>query len=254
MAELDLFAVNDVRRSANANTLEANLVNNIAQLDVGPLLNAGAQGQGASQGKSQGQSQQQGQGQTAGLRPAGPSDTNTSNVAGDLANQLAPEPGADVQHPASNDVAGDLANQIAEGGAAPTGQSQSSPPGQGQVAAVQGGGTGATIIEIKSTIIQEANGQQIATAVVEQQEQGQQPAAAPAPTEAPATTAEAPAPPAEAKPTEAPAAMPAPAEAQGESTAAEAAPKPETQPTQPPAEGMSAMVRIWLPNCIFELT
>ncbi|KAF2626965.1 hypothetical protein BU25DRAFT_75954 [Macroventuria anomochaeta] len=367
VAELDISAINDVRRSANANTLDnADLVNKIAQLDIGSLLNAGAQGQGASQGQSQGQSQQQGQGQaqpqgqsqglkpvgpsdintsnvgadlanqvaagnrptvgtgdintsnvgadlanqvagfgttpaaqgqapdqapgagqaqpapqaqaakaprpaaesqpvaearpstgaqaaaeaqpsrqgqSQGTRPAGPSDITTSNIAGDLANQLAPGSGVNGQRPASNDVAGDLANQIAGGGVAPIGQGQSSPQGQGQVAAAQSGGAGAAIIEVKSTILQEANGQQIATAVIEQQRQGQQPAAAPAPTEAPAiTTPQALAAPAEAKPTEAPAAMPVSAEPQSKSTAVEAAAKPETQPTQPPAEGMSAMV------------
>ena len=259
VAELELSAINDVRRSANANTLENEFINKIAQLDVGSLLNAGTPGQGASQGQGQqqGQTQAQPQGQTQGLRPAGPSDINTSNIAGDLANQLAPGPGVNSQRPASNDLAGDLANQIAGGGAAPIGK------GQGQVAAAQSGGAGAAVVEVKSTIIQEANGQQIQTLAIEQQGQGQQPAAAPAPTEASAMTApQAPAAPTEAKPTEAkpteakpteakpteakpteaPAEMPAPAETQSKPTAAEAAPKPETQPAQPPAEGMSAMV------------
>lgn len=378
VAELDLSAINDVRRSANANILENELVNKIAQLDVGSLLNAGAQGQGAGQGQGQGQAQQPGQSQTQpqgqsqglrpagpsdintsdvgadlanqvaagnrptvgtgdintsnvgadlanqvagfgttpaaqgqipgqspaagqaqpapqaqaaeaarpaaeaqpaaearpsagaqaaaearpsgpaqgqGLRPSGPSDINTSNIAGDLANQLAPAPGVSGQRPASNDVAGDLANQLAGGGAAPVGQGQSSPQGQGQLAAAQSGGASAAIIEIKSTIVQEPNGQQIATLAIEGQGQGQQPAAAPAPTEAPAMTApQAPAPAAEARPTEAPAAMLAPAEPQSKSTAAEAAPKPETQPTQPPAEGMSAMVNRDFPISKTELT
>jgi hypothetical protein len=324
----DLNAIND-RRSANANTLEADLVSKIAQLDVGALLNPGAQGQGVSQGQSQGTGQQLGQGQpqpqsqglrpagpsdintsnvgadlanqvaagnrpsvgtgdintsnvgadlanqvagfgtTAGVQnqtlgqspaaaaqpvpqaqaaearpsgqvqgPAGPSDINTSNIAGDLANQLAPVPGAvpgvTGQRPASSDIAGEIANQLA-GGAAPV--------SQGQVAA-QSGGAGAAVIEIRSTIIQEANGQQFATQVIQQAGQGQQAAAAPAATEAPvATASQAPAPPAEAKSTEAPAAMPVPSEALSTSTAAaEAAPRPEAQPTQPPAEGISANV------------
>jgi len=335
--ELDLTAIND-RRSANANTLEADLVSKIAQLDVGALLNAGAQGQGVSQGQSQGQGQQPGQGQpqpqSQGLRPAGPSDINTSNVgadlanqvaagnrpsvgsgdintsnvgadlanqvagfgttagaqnqtlgqspavaqeqpapqaqaadarpsgqaqgpagpagpsdintsniAGDLANQLAPVPGVTGQRPASNDIAGEIANQLA-GGAAPV--------SQGQVAAAQSGGAGAAVIEIRSTMIQEANGQQFATQVIQQVGQGQQAAAAPAATEAPAATApQAPAPPAEVKPTEVPAAMPVPSEALSTSTvAAEAAPRPETQPTQPLAEGINVNVseQHWIPN------
>jgi hypothetical protein len=300
--ELDLSAIND-RRSANANTLEADLVSKIAQLDVGALLNAGTQGQGASQEQDQSQPQLQpqnlgltpagpsdintsnvgadlanqiaagntpsvgtgdintgnvgtdlanqiagfdttaaarnqtfgqqpavgqaqaaaearpsGQGQSQGLRPAGPSDIDTSNIAGDLANQLAPAPGVNGQRPESNNIAGDLANQLA-GGAAPN--------GQGQVAAAQNGGAGAAIIEIRSTIIQEANGQQIATQVIQQQGQGQQLAA----------TA-----PAEAKTTEAPAPMPIPSEALSKSTAAEAASKPETQSAQPSVEGMSSNV------------
>lgn len=376
VAQLDLSPINNVRHSANENIIEAELVNKIAQLDVGALLNAGAQGQGAA-GQSQGQTQQQGQsqnqappqsqtsgqrptgpsdintnnvgadlanqvaagnrptvgtgdintsdvgadlanqvagfgiipaaqgqtpgqapaagqaqpapqaqaaeaarpsaepqpapqagsarpaaeaqmsgqGQNQGLRPAGPSDINTSNIAGDLANQLAPGTGVSGQRPASNDIAGDLANELAGGGAS-TGQN---PQGQGQVAAAQSGrtGAGAVIIEIKSTVIQEANGQQLATAVVEPG-QGQQAAAPAAPAEAPAMTAPqppaAPAPPAEAQPTMAPAAMPAPAEPQGGSTAAGAAPQPETKPTQPPAEGMSRMVRITPPAHVPLLT
>ncbi len=120
---------------------------------------------------------------------------------------------------------------------------QGQPQGQGQRPGAQNGGAGAAIIEIRSTIIQEANGQQLATAVVEQLGEVQQPAAAPTPTEAPAMTApQAPAPPAEARPTEAPAALPAPAEPQMQSSAAEAAPPPESQPTQPPAEGMNGTV------------
>lgn len=186
-----------------------------------------------------------GQGQGEGLRPSVPSDINTSNIAGDLANQLAPGPGVNGQRPASNDVAGDLANQIAEGGAS-AGQGQ--PQGQ-EAAGQQRGSAGAAIIEIRSTIIQEANGQQLATAVVEPGQE-QQAAAPAAPTEAPAMTPPQPpappAPPAEARPTEAPAAMPAPVEPQSQSTAAEAASKPEAQPTQPPAEGMSAMVSVQL--------
>lgn len=308
------------------------LVNKIAQLDVGSLLSAGAQGQGTSQGQTQGPSQQQGQsqaqpqgqslgltpsspsdlntsnvganlanqiaagnrptvgtgdintsdiggnlanqvagfgtppatqgqtpgqpqpapqaqaaearpsglGQSQGLKPVGPSDINTSNVAGDLANQLAPGSSTNGQRPASNDIAGDIANQIAGGGAVPVGQGQSAPQGQGQVAAAQSGGAGAAIIGIRSTTIQEANGQQLPTAVVEQQGQGQQPAPPPAPTEAPTMPApQAPAAPAGPKPMEAPAAMAAPAELQGNSTTTEAAPK---SPAQPPAEGVSAMV------------
>lgn len=384
--ELDLSAINDVRRSANANTLEAHLVSKIAQLDVDVLFNAGAQGQGASQGQQQGQTQAQpqsqpqsqprpqsqglrpagpsdintsnvgadlanqvaggnrpnagqgdvntsnvgadlanqvagfgttpatpsqalgqppaagqaqpasqgqaaeaprpaaqgqpaaearpstgaqaaaqappsGQGQSQGLRPAGPSDINASNVAGDLANQLAPVPGVSGQRPASNDIAGELANQVA-GGAAPNGQGQLSPQGQGQgqgqvAAAAQSGDDGLAYIGVMSTTIHEPNGQIITTQVI-QQGQGPQPAAAPAPTVAPVMAApQAPAPaapaatqaPAMAAPqappppsAEASAAVPAPAAPQSTLTAAEAAPQPESQSTMAPAEGMSAMV------------
>ena len=102
-----------------------------------------------------------------GLRPAGPSDINTSNIAGDLANQLAPVPGAvsgvSGQPPANNDIGAALANQIAGVGAV-AGQS---PSAQGQVAAAQSGGAaGLAVVEIRSTVIQEVNGQQIATAVI----------------------------------------------------------------------------------------
>lgn len=304
VAEFDLAAINNVRRSPNADTLEAEFVNKIAQVDVGALLNAGAQGPGQQQGPGQAQPQSQtpgalrpagpsdidtsnvgadlanqiaengtapavpgqtpgespaaaapasgqglGQGQGQGLRPAGPGDIDTSNIAGDLANQLAPAPGVNGQRPASNAVAGELANQIAGGGA---------PSRQGQLAVAQSGGAGLAVVEIRSTIIQEANGQQIATAVIEQLGQGQQQAAAPAPTEAPAppapqepaAPAQAPpaeAPPAQAPPAEAPAVMPVPSETLIRSSAAEAAASPESQPTQLPAEGISANVRIRLP-------
>lgn len=225
--------MNDIRRSANANRLDnLELDNKIAQLNVGSLLDAGAQGQGTSQG----------------LTPAGPSDINTSNVAGDLANSLAPESSPHGQRPAgaqSNDVAGDLANQIAGGGAT-VGESQSNP--QGQVAAAQSGSAGPVVVEVKQTIIQEANGQQIQTAIVEQQAQGQQPAAAPAPIEAPVTTTpQALAPSAEVKPTEPSAVMLAFTEGQSNATAAEAAPKPST-----PVEGMSVMVcTLLLITCLY---
>lgn len=324
LEELDLSATID-RRSANTNTLEADLVSKIAQLDVSALLNAGAQGQGINQEQSQGQSQEQGQpqpqgqglrstgpsdintsnvgadlanqvaagnrpsvgtgdintsnvgadlanqiagfGTTAGTQnqtlgqspaaaqaqpapqaqaaaarpsgqvqgPAGPSDINTSNIAGDLANQLAPIPGVTGQRPASSDVAGDLANQLAGGAAANI---------LGEVAAAQSSGAGAAVIEIRSTIIQEANGQQIATQIIQQVGQGQQSPAAPAATEAPAATApQAGAPPPETKPTEVPAAIPISSGALSASTAAaEGAPQPVSQPTQPPAEGISTNV------------
>ena len=348
-AELDVSAINQVRHSANANTLDhVELVNKIAQLDVGSLINAGAQGQEASQPQSQwqGQSQSQrpagpsdintsniaadlanqvaagnrptvgtgdintsnvgadltnqiagfgttpaAQGQTPGspvpgsqaqpapqaqaaeasppvaeaessrqdpsqkLRPAGPSDINTSNVAGDLANQLAPGLSVNGQSPASNDIAGNLANQIAGGDAAPLGEGQLNSQGQVEAAGAQSGSAGVAVIEIKKTIIQEANGQRIQTAVIEQQAQGQPSAAMPVPTEAPVMAApQAPAPAAEAKPTEAPAVTPVSAEPQSNSTAAEAAPKPEAELTQLPAEGMSAMVRGLLPGCVYALT
>lgn len=331
VTERDLSAMENIQHNNDDNNLEANLVNKIAQIDIGALLNAGAQQQGPGQAQPQGQTlglgptgptdintsniggdlanqvaanassstaqgqtlgqppaagppqlaaqappagapqsaagaPTSGQGQGQGLRPAGPSDINTSNIAGDLANQLAPAPGVSGQRPASNDIGGDLANQIA-GVGVPASQAQ--PQAQGQVAAASGG-AGLVVIGVKSTIIQEANGQQIATAVIEQLGQGQQAAAVPAATGAPALAAPqapappaqappaeappaeappaeappAPAPPAEAKPTEAPAAMPVPSETLIKSSAAEAASKPEAQPTPPPMAGMSGNVRI----------
>lgn len=186
-----------------------------------------------------------GQGQGQGLRPGGPSDIDTSNIAGELANQLAPVPGVSGQTPASNNVAGDLANQIAgEGASSGQDQLQGQLQGQGQVAAAKSGGAGLAVIEIKSTIIQEANGQRIATAVIEPLGQGQQQGAAAVPTAAPAIAApQEPASPAKAPPVEVPAAMPIPSETLIKSGIAEPAPNSEAKPTQLPNEGISANVR-----------
>jgi len=296
VTELDLSAAENVQRSADDVALESKLVNRIAQLDVGALLNAGAQGPGQQQGQGQppalkpagpsdintsnvgadlanqiaangtlGLAPAAGPPQAAapapaiqaaqpaapaaaasasgqGLGPKGPSDINTSNIAGDLANQLAPVPGAvsgvSGQPPANNDIGAALANQIAGVGAV-AGQS---PSAQGEVAAAQSGGAaGLAVVEIRSTIIQEVNGQQIATAVIIGQGQ-QAAAAAPAATGAPPAAAPpAPAPPAEAPPAgappaEAPAAMPIPSETL-KSSAAASEPKSEAQTTQPPLAG-----------------
>ena len=300
VTELDLSAAEDVRRSADDIALESNLVNKVAQLDIGALINAGAQGPGQQQGQGQPQppalkpagpsdintsniggdlANQVGANGSLGLAPAagppqaaapapaiqaaqpaasasaggqglgpkGPSDINTSNIAGDLANQLAPVPGAvsgvSGQPPANNDIGGAIANQLAGVGAV-AGQS---PSAQGQVAAAQSGGAaGLAVVEIRSTVIQEVNGQQIATAVIIGQ--GQQAAAA-----APAATG-APAPPAAAPPAaEAPAAMPVPSETL-KSSAAVSAPKSEAQASQPPLAGGGGSVSTTLPTFIFMLT
>ena len=327
VTELDLSAAEDVRRSADDIALESNLVNKVAQLDIGALINAGAQGPGQQQGQGQPQppalkpagpsdintsniggdlANQVGANGSLGLAPAagppqaaapapaiqaaaaasapaiqaaqpaaaaaaaapaiqaaqpaasasaggqglgpkGPSDINTSNIAGALANQLAPVPGAvsgvSGQPPANNDIGGAIANQLAGVGAV-AGQS---PSAQGQVAAAQSGGAaGLAVVEIRSTVIQEVNGQQIATAVIIGQ--GQQAAAA-----APAATG-APAPPAAAPPAaEAPAAMPVPSETL-KSSAAVSAPKSEAQASQPPLAGGGGSVSTTLPTFIFMLT
>lgn len=93
--------------------------------------------------------------------------------------------GSDIN---SSDVAGDIANQLASNG-------QAYPNGQGEGRGQRGGGN-AQPIQIKETIITEVNGQQIQTAIIEA---GGQQAQAEA---SPATTSYAQAPPlAEAQPT-----------------------------------------------------
>jgi hypothetical protein len=120
------------------------------------------QGQGQSQRQNPEQVPSQGGTQNIG------SDINSSNVAGDLANQLAPKPAAGEN--SVNDIAGDLANQLA-----PNGQGQLPPPTQAEA---QQNGSNAQPIQVISTVITEANGQKLATALVEA---APQQAAAPSP-------------------------------------------------------------------------
>ena len=119
------------------------------------------------------------QGQPALFQPIGTGDLDTTNVGGDLA------------------------NQIAGGGAKPIEQAQAEATGKGAAIGV----------EIKETTIVEPNGQQIMTQIIQQQTRGQEGAAPPALTEAPA--APAPAPPAEAQPTQAPEKAPLSSAAEG---------------------------------------
>jgi hypothetical protein len=117
---------------------------------------------------SQGQGQSPAQAASQGGNQGTGSDINSSNIAGDLANQLAPKPGSSESSVA--DVAGDLANQLA-----PNGQGQLPPPPQAEA---QQNGSNAQPIQVVSTVITEANGQKIATALVEA---APQQAAAPSP-------------------------------------------------------------------------
>jgi hypothetical protein len=126
--------------------------------------------------------------------------------AGPLANEARPAPPAQLAPPPilqpigtgdldTTNIGGDLANQIAGGGAKPIEQAQAEATGNGAGVA----------IEIKQTTIVLPNGQQIVTQIVQPKPKGQETAAPPAQTEAPAASPPAPpAPPAEAKPTQAP--------------------------------------------------
>lgn len=174
-------------------------IGNTPQAQSVPQGQVSAQGQTAPQGQSNGvnagatlnglaQGQAgagQGQGQVQGLAPIGTGDININS-----------------------DVAGNLANSIAGGGSPPIEQLANGLSGQ-----VQNDGLGQSsgqsgnpvAIQVKSTIISEANGQLVPTAIVQQGQQQPQAAAAPAPTLAP--QAAAPAPAAPAPPPPPPAAM-----------------------------------------------
>jgi hypothetical protein len=167
------------------------------------------QGQGQSQSQAPAQAASQGSNQGIG------SDINSSNIAGDLANQLAPKPAAGES--SVSDVAGDLANQLA-----PNGQGQLPPPTQAEA---QQNGSNAQPIQVVSTIIAEANGQKLATALVEA---APQQAAAPSP----AAAGEAPAGEMSSAPTEATSTL-SPA-------AGEAMPQSSTAAKEASAEASSA--------------
>ena len=138
-----------------ANQIAGGSSNSIGDIIAG--LNGQEQGAPTNQSTSQPQDQSASQGMVPGNSQSAESDINSSDVAGDLANQLAPQSGSNDAN--VEDVAGDLANQLA-----PNGQGQLPP--QGQADAQQNGGSG-QLIEVVSTIITEANGQMMATALVE---------------------------------------------------------------------------------------
>jgi hypothetical protein len=135
--------------------------------------------------------------------PAGLAPPPGEAPAGPLANEARPAPPAQLAPPPvlqpigtgdldTTNIGGDLANQIAGGGAKPIEQAQAEATGKGAGVA----------IEVKQTTIVLPNGQQIVTQIVQPKPQGQETAAPPAQTQAPAASP--PAPPAEAKPTQAP--------------------------------------------------
>jgi len=137
----------------------------------------------------QGQSGAQGTSQDANQGAAG--DIKSSDIAGDLANQLAPKPGSSQD--GSADIAGDLANQLA-------------PNGQGQLPSQSGApqnGSNFQTIQIVQTIVTQPNGQEIAATLVEAPPQGAAEATPPA-GEAPAAAS--PSAPAEATSASSPAA------------------------------------------------
>jgi hypothetical protein len=148
---------------STANNVGADIANQIAggnSNSIDEILN-GLNGQGQAPPTNQSTTQVQGQAASQGASPAGSqgmgSDIDSSNIAGDLANQLAPKAGSGEN--SVQDVAGDLANQLA-----PNGQGQL--PSQSQVGVQQSGGDAQTI-QVVSTIILEANGQKITTTVIE---------------------------------------------------------------------------------------
>jgi hypothetical protein len=135
--------------------------------------------------------------------PAGLAPPPGEAPAGPLANEARPAPPAQQAPPPvlqpigtgdldTTNIGGDLANQVAGGGAKPIEQTQAEATGNGAGVA----------IEIKQTTIVLPNGQQIVTQIVQPKPQGQETAAPPAQNQAPAASP--PAPPAEAKPTQAP--------------------------------------------------
>jgi hypothetical protein len=135
--------------------------------------------------------------------PAGLAPPPGEAPAGPLANEARPAPPAQLAPPPvlqpigtgdldTTNIGGDLANQIAGGGAKPIEQAQAEATGKDAGVA----------IEVKQTTIVLPNGQQIVTEIVQPKPQGQETAAPPAQTQAPAASP--PAPPAEAQPTQAP--------------------------------------------------
>ncbi|KAI4617947.1 hypothetical protein J4E83_006280 [Alternaria metachromatica] len=170
------------------------------------------QGQSGAQGTSQGANQGAG------------GDIKSSDIAGDLANQLAPKPGA--SQGGSADIAGDLANQLA-------------PNGQGQLPSQSGApqnGSNFQTIQIVQTIVTQPNGQEIAATLVEAAPQGaaeatppagEAPAAALPSAPAEATSASSP-PAGEATAISSSTAAKAPAEASASSTAEAEAEAPTT--------------------------
>jgi hypothetical protein len=135
--------------------------------------------------------------------PAGLAPPPGGAPAGPLANEARPAPPAQLAPPPvlqpigtgdldTTNIGGDLANQIAGGGAKPIEQAQAEATGKGAGVA----------IEVKQTTIVLPNGQQIVTEIVQSKPQGQETAAPPDQTQAPAASP--PAPPAEAQPTQAP--------------------------------------------------
>jgi hypothetical protein len=134
--------------------------------------------------------------------PAGLAPPPGEAPAGPLANEARPAPPAQLAPPPvlqpigtgdldTTNIGGDLANQVAGGGAKPIEQAQAEASDKGAGVA----------IEVKQTTIVLPNGQQIVTEIVQQITKGQG-AAPPAQTEAPAAAPSAP--PAEAQPTKAP--------------------------------------------------
>jgi hypothetical protein len=141
------------------NNVGADIANQIAggsSTSIDDILN-GLNGQDQTPPINQSTPQEQGpaaaQSGNQGIR----NDINSGDIAGDLANQLASKAGSGEN--SVQDVAGDLANQLV-----PNGQEQL--PQSSQASAQQSGGN-AQIIQVVSTMITEADGQKIATAVIE---------------------------------------------------------------------------------------
>ncbi len=186
--------------------------------------------------QAQGQSPTPGQNPTQGTPQSSSqgtgSDVNSSNVAGDLANQLAPKPASGES--SVNDVAGDLANQFAPNGQGQlppsNGQGQLPPNGPGQLPSpnqvgAQQNGSNFQTIQIAQTVITEPNGQQISTALVEAALKGAAEPTLPAAGEVPAAVLSSASAVLSSAPAEAPASSPSaaeetPAPAQGETPAA----------------------------------
>lgn len=203
----------------------------------------GLDGQTQSFPKNQSASQEQSQAIAQG--PNVPGNQNgvdisalTSGDAPGTGNNQIQGSGTGASDIKSSDIAGDIANQLAPGASAALagaglGENQNT-------GLAQGSGGNAQLIQVESTTITEPNGQVIATAIVLAGGQQAQ-AAAPA-----AITSQTAALPAEAKPTEPPSpVLDSTAEARSSMVVAESlTSNAENVPTERPAEGLNATVCI----------